>query len=195
MNQNVNVQTFSEDRFKGLKILLIILVPIILLFALMFLTMEQNENALSPAEFLPIIGGVFLFFILLTFLILSLQRRKTVKCTPEGFRIQDSTFWSTSDSSELTKWSEVSDTNIALLEYELGTVEDGTLNHYSFHVETNEYSINLLDLKTSSKKTIRELINYVNNATPHLKNIWLPNSQIGNKQPLDSAYKFSKVAR
>ncbi len=193
MNENENIQTFSEDRFKGLKILLIILAPVIIFFAAILAFTEQPENAADLSEVLPIIFGVFLFFTLITFLILSFQKRKTVRCSPDGFEIENSTFWSSADSSEFVQWRDVADTDI--LESGFNTGDDGYVSVYSFCVEANDATINLLDLKTSSKQVIRQFIHFVNTATPHLKYIWLPNSQIENKEPIASACKFSKVVR
>lgn len=193
-----STKIFRESPFKALKMLGILFGAIFLFFTYITFSDEMpqiNADGLnSSASVLLILLGVFGGFMLLTFLILSFQYRKILKCDFEGCEIMESTFW---DKNGLPitgfKWHEVKDTTI--IETELDVPDGGIVSIYNFAVETDEKQINLLELKTSSKNNIEGLINYINKATPHLKYVWLKDKKVGNRLVIDSVYKYSKVAR
>ncbi|MEK7724255.1 MAG: hypothetical protein AAB336_07920 [Acidobacteriota bacterium] len=187
---------FQESPFKALKLLVAILAPIFLFFAFLVLSEETPQitsNGLNKsAQLLAILGGVSGGVFLLTFLILSFQARKTLKCDYERCEILQKNFWSTVGFLTQFKWIEVTDSNIVEQELEI----DGSyVSVYTFAVKTEHGQINLLDLKTSSKNNIQGLINYVNKATPNLKYIWIKDSEIGSRLAVDSIYGYSKVGR
>lgn len=193
-----STKIFRESPFKGLKILGIILSAVSLFFIYIAFSKEMPQitaDGLNFSAFLLVMQlGIFGGFMLLTFLILSFQYRKTLKCDFEGCEVMESTFW---DKNGLPitgfKWHEVKDT--AIIETEIDAPEGGIVSVYTFAVETGKGRINLLELKTSSKKNIQGLINYVNKSIPHLKYVWVKNANVGNRLVIDSAYGYSKVAR
>ena len=187
---------FQESPFKALKLLVAILAPIFLFFAFLVLSEETPQIASNrlnkSAQLLAILGGVFGGVFLLTFLILSFQARKTLKCDFEGCEILERNFWTDVGFFNQFKWSEATDTNIVEKNYE---TSEGVISGYTFVAETERGQIDLLELKTSSKKNIAGLINYVNKATPHLKNIWIKDADVGSRLAVDYIYGFSKVGR
>lgn len=193
-----STQIFRESPFKALKIMGILLGAASLFFIYTAFSNEMPQikaDGLNFSALLLVIQlGVFGGFMLLTFLILSFQRRKTLKCDFEGCEVMESTFW---DKNGLPitgfKWHEVKDTTI--IETEIDAPEGGIVSVYTFAVETGKGQINLLELKTSSKKNIQGLINYVNKSTPHSKYVWIKKSEVGNRLVINSVYGYSKVAR
>lgn len=193
-----STQIFRESPFKALKLLGILLGAVALFFTYIAFSDETpkiTENGLNNSAFLLVLQlGIFGGFMVLTFLILSFQYRKTLKCDFEGCELTESTFW---DKNGLPitgfKWHEVKDT--AIIETEIDAPEGGIVSVYNFAVETNRGQTNLLELKTSSKKNIEGLINYVNKATPHLKYVWVKNKETGNRLVMDTKYGYSKVSR
>lgn len=190
-------EIFRESPFKALKILGVILGGIFLLFSVMFISDEMprmNAAGLnSSAYILLLMTGIFGGFLLLTFLILSFQYRKTIKCDFNGFEVLEINYWQMVRSSDQFKWNDVTDTHIIEKLHEVG--EGGVMSVYTFVAETQKRQINLLDLKTSSKSNIEGLLDYFNKATPHSKYFWLKNKNIGNQQVINSVYGFSKVSR
>lgn len=192
----LETKIFSESPFKALKILLVILGPIFLLFAILVSIDEMPQitpNGLNnSANLLVIFFLVFGAFVLLTFLILSFQKRKTLKCDFEGCEILERNAWQDVGFLTKFKWSDVKDTNIIENDAE---VSEGVVTIYTFTAETQNGQINLLDLKTSNKQNIEGLINYFNKATPHLKYIWVKDKNVGNRQAIFSTYGYTKVVR
>lgn len=189
-------RVFRESPFKALKLLGIILGPIFLFFILVVFSDETPQitsNGLNKsAQLLAILGGVFCGTFLFTFLILSFQARKALKCDFEGCEILQKNFWRTVGFLTQFKWKEVRDSNIIEQQLE---VESGYVSVYTFAVETGNGQINLLELKTSTKNNIQGLIDYVNQSTPHLKYIWVKDSEVGSRLAVDSIYGYSKVGR
>lgn len=187
---------FQESPFKALKILAIILVPIFLLFAIMSFSDETprmtNNGLNKSALLLVIMSGVFGVTFLITFLTLSFQTRKTLKCDFEKCEIMERNFWTDVSFCNEFRWDELKDTNI--IEKEFST-SDGIISIYTFTAETKDKQHDLLDLKTSSKKNIEGLINYVNKAAPHLKYIWVKDVNVGSRLAVDSIYGYSKVGK
>lgn len=187
---------FSESPFKALKIFAGILGPIFLFFAIIIISDETpgmtSQGLNKSAQFLLIILSIFSGLFLLTFLVLSFQARKTLKCDYEGCEIVLKNVWRDVGFLTQFKWSEIKDTNIFEQDVE---VSEGVVTIYSFAAENKDGHINLLDLKTSSKKNIEGLIDYVNKATPHLKYIWVKDAEVGSRLAVDSVYGYSKVGR
>lgn len=187
---------FRESPFKALKIFGAILGSILLFFTIVIFSDELPQITTAglnkSAEALVILGGIFLGFSLLVFVVLSFQSRKILKCDYEGCEILDANFWNTTGFFNQFKWSEVKDTNIIEKDVE---VSDGVVTIYTFAAENKDGHINLLDLKTSSKKNIEGLIYYVNKATPHLQHIWVKDADVGSRLAVDSVYGYSKVGR
>ncbi len=190
-------KTFRESPFKALKILGIILGVIFLFFAFVAFSDDMprmTADGLNKQAFLLVIlttifGGVML----LTFLILSFQTRKIIKCDFEGCKVLQANFWQTNGFSDHFKWNNVTDTNI--VEKLINLRGEGAVSIYSLVAETNKGQIDLLDLKTSTQSNIEGLIDYVNKATPHSKYVWIKDKNSENPTAIDSVYGFSKVAR
>lgn len=188
---------YKESPFKALKILGIIFGGIFLVSAALLISDEMpgmNGGKLNASAFaLLLMPGIFGGGLLLTFLILSFQRRKTIKCDFNGFEVLETNYWQSGGISDQFKWSEVTDTNIVENLHDVG--EGGVVSVYTFVAETDRRQVNLLDLKTSTKGNIEGLINYVNEATPHSKYFWVKDKNVGNHQVIESVYGFSKVSR
>lgn len=190
-------EIFKESPFKALKILGVILGGIFLLLAVMLISDEMprvTADGLNTSAFaMLLMMGIFGGCLLLTFLILSFQRRKTIKCDFNGFEISETNFWQSGGYAEQFKWNDVTDTNIIERVHDLGT--EGAVSVYTFIAETDQKQIDLLDLKTSTKKNIEGLLDYFNKAVPHSEYFWLKNKNVGNQQAIVSVYGFSKVSR
>lgn len=188
---------YKESPFKALKIMGIIFGPIFLLFAAVIISDEMpgmNGGELNSSAFILLsMAGIFGGFFLLTFLILSFQHRKTIKCDFNGFEVLETNYWQTGGISDQFKWNEVTDTNIVENLHDVG--EGGVVSVYTFVAETDRRQVNLLDLKTSTKSNIEGLINYVNEATPHSRYFWVKDKNVGNRQAIESVYGFTKVVR
>lgn len=188
---------FRESPFKALKILGLILGGIYLLLVFLLISDEiprMTAAGLNDSAFLLVILAiVFAGAMVLTFLILSFQLRKTVKCDFEGCEISQANYWQSSGSSEYFKWSDVRDTKI--VEEIDDAFRESAVSIYTFVAETNTGQFDLLEFKTSTKRNIEGLINYVDQATPHSKYVWIKDENIGNRTAIDSVYGFSKIAR
>ncbi len=193
----LETKIFRESPFKALKILGLILGGIFLLFAFMLISDEMPGMTAAglnnSAYFLVIITGVFAGVMLLTFLILSFQRRKIVKCDSDGCEIFKVNYWQSGGTSQYFKWNDLTDANIVEKLHNVRV--EGAVSIYTFVAETGDGQFDLLDFKTSTKRNIEGLINYVNRATPHSKYIWIKDENIENRPAINSVYGFSKVAR
>lgn len=190
-------EIFRESPFKALKILGMIFGGIFLLFSVMFISDEMprmttaglNNSAFALLILTAIFGGC----LLLTFLILSFQCRKTIKCDFNGFEVLETNYWQTGGISDGFKWNEVTDTHIVEKLHEVG--EGGVVSVYTFVAETDRRQVDLMDFKTSTKRNTEGLINYVNESTPHSEYFWVKDENVGNRLAIDSVYGYSKVSR
>lgn len=193
----LRTRIFRESPFKALKILGIIFGGILLFFAFVFLSDEMprwtadglNKQAFALVLITSIFGGIML----ITFLALSFEARKLIKCDFEGCEILEANFWQTVGFANEFKWSDVKDTQI--VEKQIDIAEGGIVSIYTFVAQTPKGAINLMDFKTSSRKNIEGLINFVNQATPQTKYVWIKDAAAENPAAVESVYGFSKIAR
>ena len=198
MNINEN-RTFSESRFSGLKILLLILTPIFLFFAAVVFFGDETpaitEDGLNNSAFLlSSLLIIFSIFIFITFLILSFQHRTTIEYTAEGCEITETNLWKFNTVSDNFLWTDVTDTNIIedLTSFE---TDGGVISTYFFEAAFGEGKRKLLNLSQSTNETISDFIKYVNDATPNLKYVWEKGSDFGGRQVIVEIYGYSKVTR
>ena len=194
-----NTRTFSERTFFVLKVMAAICAAIFGFYALYVvvngLPLFTPENDLSlEGVLLAVILGVGLFTLLVTFLALSVTPKRKVVCNPEGCEILVTNFWNTSPDFDSFRWNEVTDTNLIEAETKAG-VDGGIITTYFFEIEVGERKKWLLNHKMSSKKTISELIELINEATPQLKYVWEKTADFGDRQVIVEVQKYSKVAR
>ena len=193
-----NTRTFSERTFFVLKVMTAICAAIFGFYALYVLVnglpLFTPANDLSmEGVLLAIILGGGIFTILVTFLSLSFTPKKKVVCNAEGCEILVTTFWNSSPDSDSFRWNEVTDTN--LIEAEVAKLDGGIVTTYFFEIEVGEQKKWLLNHKMTSKKTISELIELINEATPQLKYVWEKTADFGDRQVIVEVRKYSKVAR
>lgn len=190
--------TFSERTFFVLKVMAAICAAIFGLYALYVivngLPLFTPANDLSvEGVLLAIILGGGIFTILVTFLSLSFTPKKQVACNEVGCIIQVGNFWNASRESDSFRWDEITDTNI--VEAEVAKLDGGIITTYFFEIALGEQKKWLLNHKMSSKQTIGELIQLINDATPQLKYVWEKTADFGERQVIVDVQNYSKVAR
>lgn len=185
--------TFAEDPFSLVKkaVLCGIAGFIMLAAALSIFRLppdnQGNEN--TSERFILIILGVEVLIFLMLFLIRSFTRKRTVICDSKGCDIYTTDFWNTSYESENLLWSEATDTNI-IEEY-----IDKSAKTIFIVVEVKNRPKRLMSQYLSSRRTFSELVEFINQATPHLNYVWKKNSDTGDRRVIVETRNFSKVAR
>jgi hypothetical protein len=195
-----NTHTFSENTFFILKVMAVICAAIFGFYALYIvingLPLFTPEYNLSAEGFpLAVILGVGLFSVLVTFLALSVTPKRIITCNAEGCEILMTDFWNASRGFDSFRWNEVTDTNLIEAETDAGIGDGGIVTAYFFVIEVGEQKKWLLNHKRSSKKTISELIELINEATPQLKYVWEKTADFSDRQLIVEVQKYSKVVR
>ncbi len=139
--------------------------------------------------FLIMVLGSEVIVILILFLVRSLMKKTTVTCDSESCDVYTTNFWNTYHKSESLVWSEVTDTNL-----NEERVDKGAATVF-IDIEVRERTYRLLSQYLSSVNAFSGLIDYVNQATPHLNYVWEKTSDFGNRQVIVEVRNFSKVAR
>ena len=195
-------QTFSENTFIALKILTLIFAAIFVFFSaliwtgVLVMSPGANGKGFSAKEFLLMFFLAELGGLLIAFLAISFTPNRKVVCNSEGCEIWIGNFWNRNENFDCFKWNDVTETEF--VEEFLGSLTGSAkyrLIAVSFKILTNQKSYRLLTLKRSKKKTIDELVKFVNEATPHLKYVWEKPSDFGNRQVIVEANNYCKVAR
>ena len=200
----METKTFTENPFKSLKLIGSLFgIATLLISFIIFLveTPQITDDGLNrSAKFLIGWWIIFLFIMLVFFLIFSFESKTMLKCDSNGCEILKAKFgfWQSLRHFGEVKWDEITDTNIVKTEtgrYADGTADADTIQYYNFVVQTKDGTIDLMDLKMSSKDNIQGLINYVNEAAQQTKYIWVKDTETENRVVIDSNYGYSKVAR
>ncbi len=194
MVEFLRVEIFKENRFRGLISLVKVFALLTIGLLLILSYTKMPENYFSLQEFLLLALGLFVSIIIFTFFRLSFQPRKTITCTSDGIEIQNTTFWSNSGDFVFIRWYEISDTQIFEIKDKFGK-DIGTINLCMFNIIANNKCIELFDLKYSNAETAQSLISCVNNSTPHLNYIWIPDSKSENQLLINHVHKFCKIIR
>jgi hypothetical protein len=184
----LETKTFKENPFQAFKLLGLIFFGIIAA-----LTALLALDGFKPWhwEFILAISGALLVSLLISALVINFtSSKRKIVCSGESCEISSGGLF-----EREFRWSEVSDTNIVEEVQEISTPKRGTLSNYFFEVTVNGQAVRLLNLKQSSPTTTRELIDFVNHASPQVKYVWEKNGDFGNRQSLFEVKGYTKVAR
>lgn len=187
-------ETFVENPMDLLKIMapiiLLIFVGMSALVNFIGITPTSGKSAgVTPAKLTVIFFFANSVILLIIFLVAGFSEKRTVTCYPKGCDINSTNFWNTYYKSESFGWREVSEINLG--EQYIGK------GGYVAYLEAivRHQPRRLMTRHRYSKNAFDALVEYINEATPHLPYVWEKPANFGDRQVIDEIKGFSKVTR
>ncbi|MEP6923897.1 MAG: hypothetical protein ABI954_05510 [Pyrinomonadaceae bacterium] len=191
-------KTFVENPLDILKILIptLLLVLVVIAVITVLITDEQTvmRNRTGSVQ-MGVAGFIFMLFGAaavvsgILFLVLSLMKKRTVVCDPEGCQIDGVNFWENKAKTENFLWTEIKDTNLTL--DPMGEAGE----QLTFRITANGVQTRVLPLMIFNRRDFDDLIETFNQSTAHLPHEWVKSKDRGNRQIIEEVQKYSKVAR
>lgn len=186
-------KTFVENPFDALKILIPVQIGIVVFVAIIvsFVGAPRGKNSmgLSAGGFIFMIFAINVGLFLLIALALSLMKRRTIVCNVEGCAINGIDAWGNAGATESFRWRDVTDTNLNLVHVGKGGKQ------LNLEVSIGGKNLRLLSCALYNRQEFDELMEAVNQSTPHLPYELKGKKSAGNQRIVEETANYCKVAR